>query len=176
MKAANADRLTGILGIVLATTYVSHARGIEDSLLADEVGVAGVPTAVGALVMVASIALLVKGILAARQGSAASQKDSEKDPGGDSEAAQAPGPKWRADILALSLLGVLVAYVLLLPLAGYVLSLGMMIAAIAWLVGARAPRTVALSALGGALGLYLLFTVILQIRMPPGLWPAWMGT
>lgn len=173
MRAADADRLTGILGIVLSATYVAYARGIEDSLLADEVGAAGVPSAVGALLMLASATLLIKGSLAARKSAGAEPSDGTAK---ESGVPAGTGSKWRADKLALALLAVLVAYVLILPLAGYVLSIGLLIAAVAWLVGARAPRTVALSALGGALGLYGLFTVLLQIRMPPGLWPAWMGT
>lgn len=167
MRAAHADRLTGLLGIVLSATYVAYARGIEDSLLADEVGAAGVPSAIGALLMLTSATLLVKGSLAARQPANVDASD---------EVPEGLTDTWRAEKLALALLAVLVAYVLLLPLAGYVLSIGLLIAAVAWLVGARAPRTVALSAVGGALGLYGLFTVLLQIRMPPGLWPAWMGT
>ena len=173
MKSAHADRLTGILGIVLSASYVAYARGIEDSLLADEVGAAGVPTAVGAVLVLASAALLIKGSLAARQRAGIKeQADPEVETDADDEA---PVP-WRAEKLALALLAVLTAYMQVLPLAGYTVSIALLIAAVAWLVGARAPRTVALSALGGALGLYGLFTVLLQIRMPPGLWPAWMGT
>lgn len=166
MKAEHADRLTGILGVVLSATYVAHARGIEDSMLADEVGVAGVPTAVGTLMMLASAGLIVKARLAA---SAARGAPAEPPP-------PQASPPWRAEKLALALLCALVGYVLLLPIAGYVLSIGLLIATVAYLVGAREHRTVALCAVGGSLGLYGLFTVLLQIRMPPGLWPAWMGT
>lgn len=172
MKSAHADRMTGILGILLSASYVAYARGIEDSLLADEVGAAGVPTAVGAVLMLASATLLIKGSLAARQ-AARGNEESSKEGSADSEEPHLP---WRAEKLALALLAVLTVYMLVLPLAGYTVSIALLIAAVAWLVGARAPRTVALSALGGALGLYGLFTVLLQIRMPPGMWPAWMGT
>ena len=54
MKSHQADRLTGILGIVVSASYVAYARNIEDSLLADEVGAAGVPSAVGAVLMLAA--------------------------------------------------------------------------------------------------------------------------
>ncbi len=171
MKGANADRMTGLLGILLSATYVAHARGIEDSLLADEVGAAGVPSAVGVVLMLASASLLIKGSVPARQGAGApAEAEADEQPGTDTHT------PWRAEKLALALLAVLTAYMLMLPLAGYTVSIALLIAAVAWLVGARAPRTVALSALGGALCLYGLFTVLLQIRMPPGLWPAWMGT
>lgn len=177
MKAAHADRLTGVLGMVLSATYVAYARGIEDSLLADEVGAAGVPTAVGAVLMLASATLLIKGSLAARQSVVSKMTtDTPADAEPDADGGDEPHIPWRAEKLALALLAVLTAYMLVLPLAGYTLSIALLIAAVAWLVGARAPRTVALSALGGALGLYGLFTVLLQIHMPPGSWPAWMGT
>ncbi len=165
MKTHLADRLTGILGIVLSASYVTYARNIEDSLLADEVGAAGVPTAVGAMLMLAAATLLIKGSIAARQSepdTAATVEDAPFD--------------WRPQQLALALLGVLAAYGLLLSIAGYTLSIALLIAAVAWLVGAREPRTIALCAVSGGLGLYGLFTVLLQIHMPPGLWPAWMGT
>ncbi len=173
MKASNADRLTGLLGILLSASYVAYARGIEDSLLADEVGAAGVPSAVGVVLMLASATLLIKGSLPTRHGAGT---DSETSTDTDAEPSAVAHAPWRAEKLALALLAVLLVYMLVLPLAGYTVSIALLIAAVAWLVGARAPRTVALSAVGGALGLYGLFTVLLQIHMPPGLWPAWMGT
>ena len=58
MNAQQGDRITGVLGILVSASYVAYARQIEDGLLADEVGAAGVPTAVGVLMMLAAAALL----------------------------------------------------------------------------------------------------------------------
>jgi hypothetical protein len=60
MIAQHTDRLTGILGIAVSSMYVYQASLIEDSLLADAVGVAGVPTAIGYLMLAASMCLFLK--------------------------------------------------------------------------------------------------------------------
>ena len=161
MSARQADRITGVLGILVSASYIAYARQIEDSLLADEVGAAGVPTAVGLVMMLAAAGLLLK----ARRPSAA--------PVGDGAKADTP---WAAHWLALALLGVLAAYVLVLPVAGYWVSVALLIGAVSALVGACDRKVILACSVLGASGLFTLFTLLLNIRLPAGLWPSWMGT
>jgi len=161
MSARQADRITGVLGILVSASYIAYARQIEDSLLADEVGAAGVPTAVGLVMMLAAAGLLLK---ASRRSAA---------PAGDVAKEDTP---WAAHGLALALLGVLAAYVLVLPVAGYWVSVALLIGAVSALVGARDRKVILACSVLGASGLYTLFTLLLKIRLPAGLWPTWMGT
>jgi hypothetical protein len=160
MTNNHADRISGALGIALSASYIAYAQTIEDSMLADSVGAAGVPSGVGMVMLLASAALLVK----AKPPSVA---DELPPPAGAAH--------WRAHGLALGLLAVLVTYVLILPLAGYWASIALLLGAVAWLVGARTPKTLLLCAVLGASALWLLFSMALQVRMPPGVWPAWLG-
>ena len=161
MSARHADRITGVLGILVSASYIAYARQIEDSLLADEVGAAGVPTAVGLVMMLAAAGLLLK---ASRRSAA---------PAGDGAKEET---QWAAHWLALALLGVLAAYVLVLPVAGYWVSVALLIGAVSALVGARDRKVILACSVLGATGLYTLFTLLLNIRLPAGLWPTWMGT
>ena len=161
MSPRHADRITGVLGILVAASYVAYARQIEDGLLADEVGAAGVPTAVGLVMMLAAAGLLLK----ASRHSAAPTGDGAKE-----------DTLWASHGLALALLGVLAAYVLVLPVAGYWVSVALLIGAVSALVGARDRKVILACSVLGASGLYTLFTLLLNIRLPAGLWPTWMGT
>ena len=161
MNAQHADRITGVLGILVSASYVAYARQIEDGLLADEVGAAGVPSAVGLLMMLASVSLLLKGLRRVK----ADAGDVAKE-----------GTQWAAHWLALALLGVLAAYVLVLPVAGYWVSVALLIGAVSALVGARDRKVILACSVLGASGLFTLFTLLLKIRLPAGLWPTWMGT
>jgi putative tricarboxylic transport membrane protein len=160
MNAQHGDRITGALGILVSASYVAYARQIEDGLLADEVGAAGVPSAVGLLMMLASVALLLK---ASRRNTVQVSEVAQED------------TSWSAHWLALYLLGVLAAYVLVLPVAGYWVSVALLIGAVSALVGARDVKVILACSVLGASGLYALFSLLLNIRMPAGLWPSWMG-
>ena len=163
MSARLADRITGVLGILVSASYVAYARQIEDGMLADEVGAAGVPSAVGLLMMLAGAGLLLKSLRPDRAVAA----------GGDAAPKTSP---WTAHGLALALLAVLAGYMLLLPLAGYWVSVALLIGAVSTLVGARDRKVILACSVLGASGLYTLFTLLLNIRLPAGLWPTWMGT
>jgi len=169
MTGSQADRCTGILGILFSATYVAYAQRIEDSLLADAVGAAGVPSGIGLLLMLASAGLALKSFAkGSSPASSASSAAATDDPA-------EPASPWRPHQLALGLLALLALYVLVLPLAGYWLSIALLIAGVSALAGARAPGVMAACGVLGASTLYALFTLLLKIRMPAGLWPAWMG-
>jgi hypothetical protein len=166
MKDRTADRISGALGVTLATAYVLNAQTIEDSMLADAVGAAGVPTGVGVMLALASLALLLKTLRSA----ADDLTDEMPAPGMD-----ASGVSRRPHAMAAGLLAILAVYVALLPVLGYVLSIGLLIGAVAWFAGARQLLSViACMLLAGPL-LWLLFDWALEIRLPVGLWPQWLG-
>jgi len=156
-----------LLGIVASSAYIWQARTIEDSLLSDEVGAGGVPAGVGMVMLAASIALLLKTLLAqarsARQAPAAVAAGEEE------------GGAAHPHRMALGLLLILAAYVALLPWAGYIVSMGLLAAAVALFAGARmAPVLVVFSLCLGPL-LWFLFEYLLQVRMPAGAWSALLG-
>jgi hypothetical protein len=76
--------------------------------------------------------------------------------------------------MAAGLLAILAVYVVLLPVLGYVVSIGLLIGAVAWFAGARKPVSVmACMVIAGPL-LWLMFDWALEIRLPVGLWPQWL--
>jgi hypothetical protein len=156
-----ANLVTGGVGLAFSLVYINFARGIEDSLLADAVGASGVPVSVGALMAIASAALLVKGFLPV------ARRATGKVEGADDGGAPAFRPHW----LAAGLLLILAAYLLVLPWLGYVLSIGLMAAAVGWFAGGREVKVLlGFTVLTGPI-LWFLFDFALKVRMPAGIWP-----
>jgi hypothetical protein len=156
-----ANLITGGVGLAFSLVYINFARGIEDSLLADAVGASGVPVSVGALMALASAALLVKGFLPV------ARSKSSKEEEADGSDASVMRPHW----LAAGLLLILAVYLLALPWLGYVVSIGLMAAAVGWFAGGRDVKVLlGFTVFTGPI-LWFLFDFALKVRMPAGIWP-----
>ena len=116
----------------------------------------------------ASVALLLKGWAMPAQLDAA-------DVNKKNEATTPTGSSLRPHKLAGGLLAILLGYLLLLPWLGYVVSVGLMSAAVALLSGGRDRKALlGLVLLTGPL-LWFLFDFALKVRMPAGFWPKLFG-
>ena len=167
------DRLLAVATAVFAASTVAAARGIEDSLLSDAVGAGGVPQGVGLAMGAAAVALFAKSFIGSDPEALATPT-----PSTSSTAVATPAAAhdqrlhWAHTLLRTGgLVLILVGYGVLLPLLGYPLTVGLLVAASGWLAGA-APRwpLAVFAAASGAL-LWLLFDQLLRVRMPVGtLW------
>jgi len=137
--------------MALAGAYYASALTIQDSLLSDEVGAAGLPKGL-------AIALGLSGALLALRSSAASTIR----------------VKLALKPQALGLLAILAAYIIVLPFAGYPLALAALVAGVALLAGAKLDLTFALTAAGAGLGFWLIFAHLLGIAMPAGRLAGWI--
>jgi hypothetical protein len=70
------------------------------------------------------------------------------------------------------MLAIGVAYLLVVPWLGYLLSLASLIAATASLQGRGVDRWVIAVAIGGAVVCWLLFVLLMRIPQPAGFWPS----
>jgi len=148
---AQRDRLLGIVGAAFALAYIAQARGIEDSLLADAVGAGGVPQAAGIVMLLASLALVAKGLL-------------RRTPAAEPSEALSPRRLAIGAVLVLALIG----YVLLLPLLGGIVMVSALVLVVALLAGARDRLALALfTALAGVV-LWAVFSLALKVRVPSG--------
>ena len=148
------DGLLGILTALFSLAYIGYARSIEDSLLADSVGAGGVPLGLGIALFIASTTLAVKAFRAPANGLAGDFPEEARN--------------IRGHVIAAALVAMLVAYALLVPVAGYIVTVSLLVLAVAVL--ARAPLKPMLlisSALSGIL-FWLLFEWALGIHMPIG--------
>lgn len=156
-----ANLITGAVGLLFSVAYIRFAGGIEDSLLADAVGAAGVPMSIGALMALASSLLLLKGLL---------QKPAPAVQANAQEAAPDDSPS-NPHGLALGLLLILSIYLLLLPWLGYVMAIGLLSAAVAWFAGGRESKVLwGFVFITGPL-MWFLFDFALKVKMPTGVWP-----
>lgn len=164
MNAQQKDRLTGLLGMIGSTVYVYQASLIEDSLLADAVGVTGVPTAIGIFLGIVAVFLFLKSWLPSKA-PATSESEEAPEPGGSDH------PHFKA----LGLLAILLGFVALVSVFGFILCIGVMVAAVAYFGGARQFKTLMWCALLTGPLLWLSFDYALEIRLPTGMWSQWIG-
>ena len=148
------DRLLAVVVAAFAASYVTVARGIEDSLLSDAVGAGGVPQGVGIAMGLAAVALFAKSFV------------------GSSDGGQNEAEPWLPILLHTGgLVLILLAYGALLPWLGYPLTICLLVGASGWLAGARPNLNLLLCAAVSGPALWAMFDQALQVRMPVGtLW------
>ena len=155
---ARRDRLLSVLAAGFAVTYITAARGIEDSLLSDAVGAGGVPQGVGIAMLVIAVALFAKSLRgppAAKAAAGAAQDEA--------------GPAWQPVALRTAgLVAILVGYGLALPLLGYPLTLSLLVLASGRLAGAAMCWPLLLCAAVAGPLLWAVFDWALKVRMPVG--------
>ncbi len=144
--------------LIIAAGYYFLASNIGRSALADEVGPAGLPVLYS--VVLAGLALVLAGKTILRPlllRAADNARATDERP---------PGVMLRR---AFGVFGIGVGYLAIVPLAGYFLTLALVIASMALYFGERASPRLAVIAVGGAAMFWVLFVRLLGIPMP-GLW------
>lgn len=139
------DRIFGGIGLLLAAFYIWAASTIELSFISDPVGPKSFPYIIGGLFALASLAILLR--------------------------PDAP-PEWPsltqlAEICAG--LAVMVAYVYLLPVLGFLVTTAVASAYLSWRLGA-APLAAILAGLATSGGIYVVFHLVLGLSLATGPW------
>lgn len=155
----NRDFLSGGVLLAIAAAYYLASGTIAESTLSDEVGATGLPHLLAALLAFIAVALMARAALAHRAArrAAGPARDLAED---EEDGASLP----RA--VGLLLLGA--AYVVLLPLLGYVIAVALLIAGVALYEGAARNWIIPAAALGGAALYWAIFVKLLGVHQPTG--------
>lgn len=152
----------GLITLGLAVAYLFAAAALPTSALADAVGSAGFPMLIGWALAGVSVLLIARSALPLLS----RQKDADT--------AETDQGIWatplRTSLRAGGLVAIAAAFLLLLPVVGYIVSLFLMIGAVAVYYGAAPSWRTALVAAGGGVLFWLLFVIVLDIPLPPGFW------
>lgn len=139
------DRIFGIFGLLFAGLVVWATGRIEESFIQDPLGPKAFPLVIAALVALSSVVMLVRP---------------------DLEPAWPALRKWLEMAITV---GVMVAYALVLPDLGFVLSSTALASFMVWRLGG----TLAQAAVGGLVmsaGIYTVFTFGLSLSLARGPW------
>jgi putative tricarboxylic transport membrane protein len=151
------DLLFGISTLVVAVVYYGLALTIPHSDLADPIGPEGLPK-MYALVLAALSLILI----------ARSMRHPEEPLNPES---RIPNPGSRPQrVIGMLLIGI--AYIVVLPWLGYLLSVAALIGATIYFQGGSINARSVLVAISGAVCFWLLFIWLLRIQYPAGLWPS----
>lgn len=137
------DRALGGVGLVLAAFYIWQTTVIQESFISDPVGPKGFPFIIGGLLVLASLAILLRPDAA---------------------------PKWPAAGRLLEIavaVAVFVAYAELLPSLGFVIATALASAYFSWRLGAP-PLKAAAAGVTIALGIYIVFHLALGLTLAKG--------
>ena len=161
------DLLFGIATLVVAAVYYGLAVSIPQSDLADPVGPQGLPRVYALLLAALSLVLIARSL---------PHRSAKPHPA--NHESRTPNPESRTPnpgsgiprVIGMLLIGV--AYIVVLPWLGYLLSVAALITATIYFQGGSINGRSILVALSGAAFFWLLFIWLLRIQYPAGLWPS----
>ncbi|HEX3487358.1 MAG TPA: tripartite tricarboxylate transporter TctB family protein [Micropepsaceae bacterium] len=145
------DFLSSAILLCIAAAYYAVSTTIPASTLEDGVGPRGLPVVLAALLAMVAIAIGVRAAVVV--------------PVQDVKAKDAEAPWLRA--LGMLLIGIL--YIPVATFVGYWLALLLLLLAVPLYEGMKPSWRVAAVAVGGATFFFLLFDVVLGVRVPQGL-------
>jgi len=165
----NRDLLFGIATLVVAVVYYGLAVAIPRSDLADPVGPQGLPRMYALLLAALSLILIARSVRYAKPPNDGYQNP--EPPGPEPPGSRIPDPGSRMlRVMGMLLIGI--AYIVILPWLGYLLSVAALITATIYFQGGSINGRSILVALSGAALFWLLFIWLLRIQYPAGLWPS----
>ncbi len=148
----------GAAASLIGALYLYYASQLRPSSLADSVGPQGLPLVYGWLTLGLGLILLAQALFAVLRASPAERAEQAK-----AWAGQGLRTLWAAGLLAFA-----VGYLLIVEALGYLLSLAVLIPAVAIYLGARIGWQPVAVGVGGAVVLWLRFDKLLGVDMPEG--------
>lgn len=158
----NRDVAAGLGLLAFAGLYFAGTLRIQQSELSDEVGAAGMPVILAALLAILAALLTARGWLAGRPARAGG-------PAATAEGAREAGEGGAPIRRVLGFLGIAALYVPVALALGYVVGLAFLIAAIACYEGIRPTWRLAAVAFGGAAFFWVVFVRLLGVAQPRGI-------
>lgn len=152
------DAVIGAVVLAFAGLYWLGAGTIRHSSLEDAIGAAGLPHTLAVILAVLAVLLIVRALVFGQE---------PRRVPAENEPRALPRPHLRA----LGMLALGIGYLLVVSTLGYVVSVVLLLGAVALYVGYRPSPALAVFAIVGAAGFYVLFVQILDIPLPPGIWP-----
>ena len=153
------DMAGGAAASLIGAFYLYYASQLRPSSLADSVGPQGLPLVYGWLTLGLGLILLAQALVGLLRASPA-----ERAKQADAWAGQGRRTLWAAGLLAFA-----VGYLLIVEALGYLLSLAVLIPAVAIYLGARIGWRPVAVGVGGAVVLWLMFDKLLGVDMPEGI-------
>ncbi|MFZ4532204.1 MAG: tripartite tricarboxylate transporter TctB family protein [Alsobacter sp.] len=157
LDAATKDVAAGGILLVLAALYYWQTRQILDSSLADAVGPKGLPLMLGAGLAIVAALITLRGAMAFRRAKRAAATHHSAD-GRESEVASIPR--------ALGFIAIGIGYILIGPVVGYPVAIGLLIAAVALYEGGKPSLGLLGVAAGAGVGLWIIFVYLLGTEQP----------
>jgi putative tricarboxylic transport membrane protein len=158
---AHRDIAGGLVLLAIAGLYHAGIGQIAESSLSDEVGASGLPRILAVLLLLFGLVLVGRAGMAAWRTSQLAVVPEPVPAAGDSDPAATMGR-------AIGFLAFGAAYVVVLPILGYVPSIALLIGAIALFEGAIPGWKVPVTAIAGAIGYWLIFVKMLGVKQPAG--------
>lgn len=147
------DLVGGAAAVLIGAVYLFYAYQIRTSALDDTLGPGGMPRAYGWLLVGLGLVLSLQAVV--------------------SRASRAIKDEWSGEgrrvLWAAGLLGLGIAYLLVVETLGYLVSIALLLIGVALYQGAAASWRLPLIGIGGALFLWALFVLVLGVSMPRGL-------
>jgi putative tricarboxylic transport membrane protein len=159
----NRDFVCGCFTLAIAAGYYVLAASIPASQLDDAVGANGLPKIYGIVMAALSLILIARALMQHRRAPAMASP---------SEGPQSQGQEWLRLRRAAGMIAIGFLYILLVPWLGYILSLAGLITATAYYQGGEINLRVGVIAVLGAVFMWMIFVIVLQVPQPPGLWPS----
>jgi hypothetical protein len=153
LTSTRRDLICSLILLIVAGGYYVAASRIGQTALSDAVGPAGLPRIYGAALAVVGAAIGVTAWTRQRLGTAVDPR-----PDGPNAARQVARG---AGAIAIG-----IGYLAIVSVTGYPFAMALMIAAMAVFQGERLSLRVLLVAVAGAAALYVLFDIVLGVRLP----------
>lgn len=149
------DFAGGLASVSVGSLYLYFSLSLRSSALSDTVGPAGFPKLLGVLMVFLGVVLCIQSLY-----NYFKQKASMSE-------------EWhgqaRVILRASGMLGMGIIYLLLVKTLGYLISIMLLIFMVALYQGVKPGWRVAIIAIAGAAGLWAIFTLLLGVSMPSGI-------
>jgi putative tricarboxylic transport membrane protein len=155
------DFVGGVASIAIGAVYLFFAYQLRTSALDDSMGPGGLPRVYGWMLVGLGVILTAQAIVSRRMAVA----DGEKL---DGEKGEWDG-QGRKLLFAAGLLAIGIGYIFLVETLGYLISVAVLLLVTALYLGAGNKGRVLAVAVLGAVFLWVMFVIVLGVRMPSGL-------
>ena len=156
--------IAGVVLLAFSVIFWLGADAIPKSRLGGSVGADGLPKTLAIALGVLSLGLIAQTLLMARAAAPAAAVERES-----------RTERRNLHLRALGMIVIGAVYVAVVPYLGYVLSIALLLLAVALYNGKRPSRGLVLFTILGAVVFYVLFVQILDVPLPAGFWPSLIG-